>query len=465
VTQRTMPVLWLDVSTLLHWNRPPVGIVRTEMECARYAAAHSGLPVRFCALIDGTYREIDPISVAERFALIAASSGHEPAAPPPLVRVAQAVVALTRKLPPRLSEEAMGMLRRSRRAVGKLRDVLRRPAGPPAFPPARFESGDVFLTMGLDWDRGRRKVLFDHKLNDGLKLVQVVYDLIPIKLPHMSIITTASVMVEFMVDTIRHADKILCISRHCRSDVDALIAQYGLSGPPMTVVPLGANLIGNSAAGEPPTGIEGEYILYVSTIERRKNHMILCHAYARLVEEGHGPILPKLAFVGMDGWGVSDLLSDIALDPRLQGHVVRLARVDEDELARLYRSCLFTVFPSFYEGWGLGVAEGLSAGKFCLASSAASLPEVGGDLLEYIDPIDGRAWAERLLYYIRDRDALRRREDAIRANYRPITWEAASAVILDEALALLGRDAPSDTPPASSSSPIQAKANRVGALK
>ena len=58
------------------------------------------------------------------------------------------------------------------------------------------------------------------------------------------------------------------------------------------------------------------------------------------------------------------------------------------ELRQAYRSCLFTVFPSLCEGWGLPVAESLVQGKFCVASNCTSIPEVGGDLIDYFDPTD-----------------------------------------------------------------------------
>ena len=63
------------------------------------------------------------------------------------------------------------------------------------------------------------------------------------------------------------------------------------------------------------------------------------------------------------------MLSDIAHDPRVAGDFLTLSHVSDGELQWLYEHCLFTVFPSLYEGWGLPVAESLMNGKFVLASS------------------------------------------------------------------------------------------------
>ena len=101
----------------------------------------------------------------------------------------------------------------------------------------------------------------------------------------------------------------------------------------------------------------------------------------------------------MPGWGVDGLLSDLRLDFRIKPYVKILNHVSDGDLALLYQYAEFTVFPSLYEGWGLPIAESLAFGKFCLASNAASIPEVGGALVEYLDPWDLPAWAERLKWY------------------------------------------------------------------
>jgi hypothetical protein len=88
----------------------------------------------------------------------------------------------------------------------------------------------------------------------------------------------------------------------------------------------------------------------------------------------------------------------------------------------LYRHCLFTIFPSFVEGWGLPVGESLGYGKVCIASDTSSLPEVGGTLVDYIDPLNLRTGLDRVRHYVTDRAALARREAEIQAQFRPRGW-------------------------------------------
>lgn len=147
-------------------------------------------------------------------------------------------------------------------------------------------------------------------------------------------------------------------------------------------------------------------------------------------------MLPDLIFVGMRGWGVQELLSDIALDPRVQGRIHLLHHVSDAELAELYQHAYFTVYPSLYEGWGLPVAESLAFGKFCLCSDTSSLPEVGGEWVEYLDPWDIPTWVERLRHYISHPEEVARRNAAIAEGYRPHCWAQTAETIYQEAVRL-----------------------------
>jgi glycosyltransferase involved in cell wall biosynthesis len=134
---------------------------------------------------------------------------------------------------------------------------------------------------------------------------------------------------------------------------------------------------------------------------------------------------------------VSDFLADVRFDPRVAGSIEVLTNVSDEDLVWLYEHALFTVFPSLYEGWGLAVGESLANGKFCLASNAGSIPEVGGDLIEYLDPWDVPKWAERMAWYIRHPEELERAEKRIREQYVVPTWESTARSVFERAEALL----------------------------
>ena len=164
------------------------------------------------------------------------------------------------------------------------------------------------------------------------------------------------------------------------------------------------------------------YTLFVSTIEVRKNHRLLVRVWRRLLERHGADAVPVLIFAGQIGWLVDDLLADLTASDYLNGKIVVMSGLSDAELRQAYRSCSFTLFPSLCEGWGLPVAESLAQGKFCVASNRTSIPEVGGDLIDYFDPSnddDALAKIERLLL---DPDYLAAREARLRAEYRPRSW-------------------------------------------
>jgi len=262
-----------------------------------------------------------------------------------------------------------------------------------------------------------------------------------VKFPHLVVARVAAAFPRYLGDAAQCADEILCNSECSGRDLRDFLESEGLPAPALSVVRLGCEIAAESAA--PPSDsvaevLESRYVLFVSTIERRKNHETLYRAYTRLADESEVD-LPLLVFVGWIGWGVTELMSDLRADPRARRYVRVLSRVSDSDLARLYQNAYFTVYPSLYEGWGLPVAESLAYGKFCLASDAGSIPEVGGDLVEYVDPWDIPRWAQRLSWYFSHPEEVEKRAAAIRSSYRPSGWRETGAAVLSAADALAAR--------------------------
>jgi glycosyltransferase involved in cell wall biosynthesis len=124
------------------------------------------------------------------------------------------------------------------------------------------------------------------------------------------------------------------------------------------------------------------------------------------------------------------MLSLLRQSAFLDGMVVWRQDCGDAELAALYRGCRFTLFPSLYEGWGLPVAESLCFGKPCLAANASSVPEIGGSLVDYFDPLDLHDALRVIEAALADPAMLADREDAIRANFRPTPWTDTAAQLL-----------------------------------
>ena len=124
-------------------------------------------------------------------------------------------------------------------------------------------------------------------------------------------------------------------------------------------------------------------MLAVGTLEPRKNLPRLVEAYRRLggeLAERH-----QLVVVGARGWQTGETLSALR---SLGERCTMLGYVSDAALAELYRRCAVFCYPSLGEGFGLPVLEAMAAGAAVLTSNVSSLPEVGGEAVEYADPLD-----------------------------------------------------------------------------
>jgi glycosyltransferase involved in cell wall biosynthesis len=267
------------------------------------------------------------------------------------------------------------------------------------------------------------KHVAEAKRRFGVKFAVLVHDLIPLE--NESFVEARHVVQfrEWLQEAIPIADVVFTVSNYSRDALTKLAAARGWTPPHVEVLAPGSGLSDRPmASAERTIEFPPRFVLFVSTIEIRKNHRLLVRVWRRLMERHGAEAIPVLVFAGQIGWLVDDLLSELAASNYLDGKIVQMPGLMDAELRQAYRACMFTVFPSLCEGWGLPIAESLVQGKFCVASNRTSIPEVGGDLIDYFDPSsedDALAKIERALL---DPDYLAAREARLRAEYRPRTW-------------------------------------------
>lgn len=455
-----MTTVWLHVSTLMNWDRPPVGIVRVEREYCLWLLDRAGQQgaetVRFCIYdrVRKQFTEVSEPDVRARLQL--------PVAPPPAPQSAVAPAELSgwklrakrawNRIKPYLPEPWVpviaGSVRRLQHQLLHTRVRLQARAAhraaalaanePNGAPPAPFGVGDRWISLGADWEYLNLEALYRVKQELGLRVTLICYDAIPVLFPQLFVgVLSPGGFGSYLAELAWCADSVLCISECTRRDFEAVMKSLGAPVPPTHVVTLGSEIRMSETGGAPPGLPDGAderpFVLYVSTIERRKNHEVLYRAWSRLRDRGVVP--HRLVFVGMQGWGVNDLMNDLKLDPRTREDIICLNHVSDGELAWLYRHAAFTVFPSLYEGWGLPVVESLAWGKFCLVSNAASLPEAGGTWAEYLDPWDLPAWVDRLGHYMQHPQEVQARNDRIAREFRAPGWAQTAQAIHDVVLA------------------------------
>ncbi len=231
---------------------------------------------------------------------------------------------------------------------------------------------------------------------------------------------------------VRNTDRIIAVSQSTSEDLQRLL---GVSESKISVIYEAANPlfrpIDDHQAMEAVRqryGISDEFLLFVSTIEPRKNLPTLFEAFRLLLDRYSSTA--KLVVVGKLGWLVDDSL--VAVERlRLQKDVVFLQQVPPEDLLHLYNASCALVMPSFYEGFGLPALEAMACGTPVIVSNVSSLPEVVGDAGILVPPRDAEAIAVAMWRVLSDprlREEMRAKGLARAACF---SWEKAARQTLE----------------------------------
>lgn len=180
------------------------------------------------------------------------------------------------------------------------------------------------------------------------------------------------------------------------------------------------NMTSRLEAGEP-------FVLYCSTIEVRKNHIMLARIWQQARDEGVR--LPKLVCVGRWGWMIDELKAYLKSHPELAQSIVFTGPISDDELIRHYRTASFGVFPSHIEGWGYAASECLDFGVPVIVSTTPSLIEATGGLMPAIDSTDQAGWYAAIRRMAQDKAWHVSLADSIARQHRPTSSSASWATI------------------------------------
>lgn len=173
-------------------------------------------------------------------------------------------------------------------------------------------------------------------------------------------------------------------------------------------------------------GIHGDYLLYLGTLQPRKNLVRLVEAFACLQPR---PAALQLVLAGQKGWLYDELLARVQ-SLGLADHVVFAGYVAEDDKAALLSGALALVYPSLYEGFGMPVLEAMACGTAVLTSNVSSLREVAGDAALMVDPLDVNAIAAGISRLITDADLRKALVERGHAQVRKFSWTNAGREIL-----------------------------------
>jgi glycosyltransferase involved in cell wall biosynthesis len=440
---------FLDLSDLIAWfshRRAPSGIQRVQLEIAAAAGEAAGL----CAMhpAEDVWRVLpEPLFRRLRHLSRSGADPEEPA-----------------------WRETLSVLEEWRRHGPVLRP------GPEM----------ILVTLGSAWWLPRHAPALRAARAAGARHVPVLQDCGPLVLAEMA---EMEVRVEFgrWFSTLPVlADGVVAISHATAADYRRLMARYlpDWPAPPVMVVPpdgrdlpaagedeaegptaaprsrpaLGLGALSRRRAPAAPArtssgpaypGLpDAPYVLLVSSLEPRKNHVLALAAWRMLLDRRGPAATPRLVFAGRRAPGDEAVMAMLEADPALAAHVSLLHEVDDAGLARLYRGCLFTLYPSRYEGWGLPVSESLLHGRVPLVAEIPALLESGRNGAVFFTPNSAEDLATAAEGLIADPDRLAAIAARIprHGGLRPWAEVAEDLLAAIRRFALMERDPPPPLP-------------------
>jgi glycosyltransferase involved in cell wall biosynthesis len=268
----------------------------------------------------------------------------------------------------------------------------------------------------------------------GALNVVTLYDLTVLLFPEHHTANTRELLLPKYRFAQEEADVVIAISEATKRDI---VNQLGIPAERVRVVYGGVSPVfrpiedhESVARALAPLGLAaGGYILYVGTVEPRKNLLRLVEAYAQVRRMAPPPV-PKLVLAGAAGWQFREVFARIE-ELGLEEAVVYVKRVPTEVLPALYNGAVLFVYPSLYEGFGLPPLEAMACGVPVVTSNVSSLPEVVGDAGVLVDPTDTQALAEAVISLLGD--AGRRGDLAARGPARAglFSWERAAREMLE----------------------------------
>ena len=252
----------------------------------------------------------------------------------------------------------------------------------------RVEKSDrMFIGWGEWWDQNWLNKIKTFA-SEGSSIYPVCHDILPMLVPQFS--GNSSSLADFITQVFPVAKSVIVPSESTKRDLTEWMKNQALDVPDIKIFSLGEDFTISEAKISDSDMIKkykikkNDYLVYVSTIEPRKNHTLIYYTYKLAASRGIS--LPKLLIIGRVGHDTSQIIKFIKEDPEVN-HLIKICDyVVDDELNWLYKNCKFTIFSSFYEGNGITVIESIARGKPAVCSSNSSLNEISDRFVIRFNP-------------------------------------------------------------------------------
>jgi len=285
------------------------------------------------------------------------------------------------------------------------------------------EEERFFFDLDSVWNSCvKREELYPKLKHSGFKIVNLIYDLTPVLLPEYAKDNSRANFPSFLKAVCRHSDLLFFDSESAKNDFFRFKELEGFNRSITSkVVPLGSDFFKEGCVNsvEYSDILKKRYILFVGTIEPRKNHALVLKAFEE-IEKDYLDL--NLLFIGKTGWKRDAFVKYLYTHPLKDKRVYHLSNVDDMTLELFYQNAFMVTYLSEYEGYGLPVAESLQYANITVTSKNSSMIEVGNSYADYIIENKKEELVELLLLYLNNQNIYERRKKFIKNHYSPHTW-------------------------------------------
>jgi glycosyltransferase involved in cell wall biosynthesis len=290
--------------------------------------------------------------------------------------------------------------------------------------------GDTLLMLDSSWARIDEYLpLFDEVRRQHGKVYSVIYDLLPIRFPHLFVEGGAEWFADWLEKAIRHSDGCICISHAVADELEAFVRSHAVPAP----THLGFWHLGCDFGQAPETAptervrhaTSGRTVLMVGTIEPRKNHALALDAMELLWTRG---VDVNLCIAGKQGWMVDAFMARLGKHAELGRRLRFVDRPGDDEMHYCYAHSAGLLLPSVGEGFGLPLIEAAQFGTPILASDIPVFREIAGNHATYFPLGRPEQLATSLGAWL---DGSQRGATPVSSGMPRLTWEQSADRLLD----------------------------------
>ncbi|WP_295856806.1 glycosyltransferase family 1 protein [uncultured Oscillibacter sp.] len=260
------------------------------------------------------------------------------------------------------------------------------------------------------------------------KALTFVHDLTYIRYPETMKRSNYRYMSKEVQRSVRESELVLTTSNFTKKEVRELL---DVPGERIKVVYAAPSLAEEAADYETVKrkyGTGDAYILFVSTIEPRKNISRLIRAFDAVKMRGGFP--HKLILAGGSGWS-NDEIYETARNSAYRKDIVFTGYISGEEKNALYQHASMLVFPSLYEGFGMPPLEAMSWDCPVVCSNVASLPEIAGDAACFVDPFDEDSIADGIIRVLKEKEYAKDLAKKGREQIRRFSWDASAEALVN----------------------------------